>query len=109
MDDFFGLGVGALIWAAFVFNLFGFLARDELYLRLLMLVGSALSIGYYLTVVADQPLWDAILTRGALALANSVMIAIVISERTTWFMSRESLDLYKSFDMLTPGQFRRIS
>ena len=37
-----------------------------------------------------------------------MMILIVISERTTWFMSRESLDLYKSFDMLTPGQFRRI-
>ena len=108
MSEFFGLGVGALIWAAFVFNLFGFLARDELMLRLLMLGGSALSIAYYTSVVADQPLWDAIITRGALALANSMMIVIVVSERTTWFMSRESLDLYRSFNMLTPGQFRRI-
>ena len=108
MDVYFGLGAGALIWAAFVFNLFGFLARDELILRMLMLGGSALSIAYYMSVVADQPLWDAIITRGALALANSMMIAIVVSERTTWFMSRDSLDLYKSFNMLSPGQFRRI-
>ena len=73
-----------------------------------MLVGSALSIGYYMSIVVDQPLWDAVLTRGILALTNLMMIVIVISERTTWFMSREDLDLYECFNMLNPGQFRRI-
>ena len=38
----FGLGIGLLVYAAFVFDLFGFLARDELWLRLLMLAASAL-------------------------------------------------------------------
>ena len=108
MDTFFGMGVGSLIWLAFVFNLFGFLARDELFLRLFMLVGSVLSIGYYSLIVSDQPLWDAILTRGTLMIANFVMIIIVITERTTLFMSQDALELYRSFNMLTPGQFRKL-
>lgn len=107
MELLFGLGIGTLVYMAFVFDLFGFLARDELWLRLLMLAASALYLVYYF-FVAGEPLWDALFTNGALALVNLVMIFVVIAERTTFAMTRETAELYRSFDMLNPGQFRRL-
>lgn len=103
----FGLGIGLLVYAAFVFDLFGFLARDELWLRLLMLAASALYLFYYY-LVAGTPLWDAIITNGALALVNLVMIFVVITERTTFSMTAETRELYGMFRFLSPGQFRKI-
>jgi len=92
---------------AFVLDLFGFLARDELRLRLLMLAASALYLVYYYKV-AEDPLWDAIITNALLAAANLLMIVVVVLERTTFSMSRETVALYQKFPMLSPGQFRRI-
>ena len=99
--------VGSFIYLAFGFALAGYLARDELWLRLLMLAASVnyLLFYYYAT---DEPLWDAILTSGVLAVINLAVIGIVITERTTLVMSRQVASIYRSFDMLTPGQFRRI-
>lgn len=102
-----GLSIGALVYLAFVLDLFGFLARDELWLRLLMLAASALYIMYYYWVAA-VPLWDAITTNAALAGVNLVMIVVVVLERTTFSMSAETADIYRRFGMLSPGQFRRI-
>lgn len=102
-----GLGVGVLVYAAFVFDLFGFMARDELWLRLLMLAASMLYLVYYF-IVAGTPLWDALITNGALALVNLVMIGVVIYERTTFSMSAEDSAIYRQFPMMSPGQFRRF-
>ena len=107
MDWLFGLSVGTLVYLAFAFDFFGFLARDELWLRLLMLAASALYLIYYFVVV-DEPLWDALITNGVLAAVNLAMIFIVIIERTTFSMSHETAKLFKSFPMLSPGQFRRL-
>jgi CRP-like cAMP-binding protein len=72
-----------------------------------MLAASANYLAYYYTVT-DEPLWNAILTSGTLALVNLVMIGVVLLERTTFAMSRQAAAIFRSFDMLTPGQFRRI-
>jgi CRP-like cAMP-binding protein len=101
------LNVEYFVYLAFLFALAGYLARDELWLRLLMLAASANYLAYYYTVT-DDPLWEAILTSGALALVNLAVIGIVILERTTLAMSRQVASIYRSFEMLTPGQFRRI-
>jgi hypothetical protein len=101
------LNVEYLVYLAFAFALAGYLARDELWLRLLMLAASVNYLAYYYTVT-QEPLWNAILTSGALAFVNLVMIGIVILERTTFAMSRQVAAIFRSFDMLTPGQFRRI-
>lgn len=101
------MNVDYFVYVAFAFALAGYLARDELWLRLLMLAASANYLAYYYTVT-DQPLWNAIGTSGALALVNLVVIGIVILERTTFTMTRQVASIYSSFDMLTPGQFRRI-
>ncbi|GGE39084.1 cyclic nucleotide-binding domain-containing protein [Actibacterium pelagium] len=107
MDWFTGLSVATLVYVAFALDLFGFLARDELRLRLLMLSASAMYLLYYFWV-ADEPLWDALLTNGALALVNLIMICVVVVERTTFSMARETAELYRLFPMLSPGQFRRL-
>jgi hypothetical protein len=101
------LNVEYVVYLAFLLALAGYLARDELWLRLLMLAASANYIIYYYTVT-DAPLWSAIATSGALALVNLAVIVIVILERTTFTMTPPVASIYRSFDMLTPGQFRRI-
>jgi hypothetical protein len=95
------------VYLAFFFALAGYLARDELWLRLLMLAASGNYLAYYYAVT-DAPLWGAIATSGALALVNIGVIVVVILERTTFTMSRQVSSIYRSFDMLTPGQFRRM-
>lgn len=102
-----GLTIGALVYAAFMFQLFAFLARDELRLRVLMLAGSALYLLYYYKVT-ENPLWASIITNGALAAVNLAMIGVVVLERTTFSMSKETIELFKRFQMLSPGQFRRL-
>jgi len=101
------LGVDSFVYLAFALGLAGYLARDELWLRLLMLAASANYLVFYYHV-ADEPLWNAILTSGTLALVNLAVIGVVILERTTLAMSRQVAAIYRSFEMLTPGQFRRI-
>ncbi len=102
-----GLSIGVLVYIAFVFDLLGFLARDELWLRLFMLAAGILYIFYYY-YAADVPLWDAMITNGALDAVNLIMIAIVLSERTTYTMTREQTEIYGHFPLMSPGQFRRL-
>ena len=71
-----GLGVAIVVYIAFVLDMAGFLARDELWLRTLMLAASALYLIYYY-FVTDVPLWDAIRTNAALAAVNLIMIGVV--------------------------------
>lgn len=107
MDWFTGLSVATLVYMAFTLQLFGFLARDELSLRLLMLGGSVMYLLYYFNI-SEVPLWDALITNAALAVVNLIMIGVVVFERTTFSMARETAELYRLFPMLSPGQFRRL-
>lgn len=100
-------GAALLVFAAFAFKLLGFLARDELLLRLLILTGTLLNIVYFF-IVADRPLWEAILTNGLLASANILMIGIVLSERVTWSMTPDILRLYRMFPLMSPREFRKL-
>lgn len=102
-----GLSVNALVYGAFLLGLMGFLARDELLLRLLMLAASGLYLVYYYHATAG-PLWDSVITTAMLGGVNLAMISVVVLERTTLSMSSESAVLFHHFPMLTPGQFRRL-
>ena len=93
--------MGALLYAI------GFMVRDELWLRLLVLGGTALYIMYYLFHPAT-PLWDAIITSLVLGAANVWVLCIIILERTTFAMTDEQKSLYEAFGTLNPGQFRKL-
>lgn len=99
--------ISLLVYLAFAFGVLGFLARDELRLRLMMLAASSLYIAYYF-LISDSPLWDPIITNSTLGLVNLAMIIVVVIERTTFTMSAEMTAIYRQFPLLTPGQFRRL-
>ena len=65
---------GVFVNLALLFYVLGFLARDEIWLRGLILIGTAFYLIYYY-YAADTPLWDAIFASGVLGLANIYMIA----------------------------------
>ena len=106
--DFSYLGTaGVFVQLALLFYVLGLLTRNELGLRLLLLIGSGFYIFYYYHV-SDTPLWDAIWTSSVIAACNFAMILVILRERSTFGMKPEMLRLYQSFPTLNPGQFRRV-
>ncbi len=101
------LTASLFVQAALAFYVAGFLVRDELLLRVLILVGTTLYILYYYHI-SDTPLWDAIWTSAVIGMTNIVMILVIWRERSTIGMSAAMLSLYRAFPTLYPGQFRQI-
>jgi len=99
--------VEAFVYLAFVFYVLGFLFRDELWMRGLLLGGTFFYVLYYFYAPAN-PLWDAIFTSTIMGVVNIAMITIVIAERTTFTMSQDKAAIYAHFSNLSPGQFRRV-
>jgi hypothetical protein len=98
---------GVLVHIGLIFQCMGFMIRDELWLRVLVLIGSGFYVLYYL-FFPELPLWDAIIASSILALVNAFLIVIIIRERTLYDMNSRESGLFTSFDTLTPGQFRRL-
>jgi len=92
---------------AFIFYALGFLARDQMRLRLLLLAGQICYVLYYL-FINDTPLWEAVLTTGILTVVNVTMIVLLSIERTTFAMDKTTAKAYESFSTFTPGQFRQV-
>jgi Cyclic nucleotide-binding domain len=99
--------IKALPFIAFAFQCMGFLVRDELWLRLLILSGTCFYQLYYF-FGSSSPQTSMIITSGMLGLINFVMIIVLVFERTTFAMSEETARIYRSFPTLNPGQFRRV-
>jgi len=96
-----------LVQFAFLFYALGFLTRDELWLRILVLTGTVFYLLYYF-FIDETPLWEAIATTTILGLINTYMIFILILERTTFAMDDLTTRVFEKFDTLTPGQFRKV-
>ena len=91
--------------ASFIYVL-GFMVIDQLRLRLMILVGTALYIAYYL--ILDPPLWDAMFWGVVMSIVNIWVITKLILDRSTYNLSEDNLRLYMVFDQMTPGEFRRL-
>ncbi|MEM8749078.1 MAG: cyclic nucleotide-binding domain-containing protein [Pseudomonadota bacterium] len=85
----------------------GLIIRDQLTLRLLILLGTAFYIAYYY-IVPSVPLWDAIIWSIILGICNLYVIVQVAYERTTLSMNAEERGLFGHFNRLNPGEFRRL-
>ena len=96
-----------LILLAVGLHAVGYMVRDELRLRALVLSGTTFYLIYYF-LVPGGPLWDAFMAALLIAVINITMIAILVWERTTVGMSDEAKGIFRSFDTLTPGQFRKL-
>jgi hypothetical protein len=107
LDLSYFFSAGIFVQLALLFYVLGLLARNELLLRGLLLLGTVFYILYYY-FISDTPLWDAIWASSVIGIANLTMIGVIIYEKSTIGMSRDMLELYKAFPTLHPGQFRKI-
>lgn len=96
----------ALIFLGLALKSAGFLVRDELMLRTLVVAGTVCDMIFYL--LQSPPIFGSVLTNSILAAINFVIIMIVIVERSTWFMSSRERIMFSHFKTLSPGQFRRV-
>jgi len=92
---------------AVTLQILGFLLRDQVSLRLLVLAGSAFYVLYYL-VVADRPLWDAIVGTTAIAAANLLGLMALLLSRARFSVPEAQRDLLDALRPLEPGLFRRL-
>lgn len=107
MDTAYLFSASVFVQLALLCYVLGLLARNELLLRGLLLMGTGFYILYYY-FISDAPLWDAIWTSAVIGAANLLMMGVILYERSTIGMSPELLKLYQSFSTLNPGQFRKI-
>ncbi len=101
------LTANIFVHIALAFYVAGFLTRNELLLRGLILCGTCFYILYYY-FVSETPLWDAILASSVIGLANIVMITVILREGSLIGMNADMRRLFSAFPTLNPGQFRRI-
>lgn len=87
--------------------LIGYFIRDELKLRVMIIVSSAV-FNFYYWLVPDPPLWDAVLTGVLMIAVNLWVLSQVLMDRTTFRMTVEEKRLFSMLSSLTPGQFRKL-
>lgn len=103
--DFMGWGV--LVHIAALSQVCGYLLRDQLLLRAMLLAGTVLYGAYYV-LYPDRPLWDAIFWSVVMASANLWVIRAIVHDRRTHKMDEQEERLYRVFHKLPPGEFRRL-
>lgn len=96
-----------LIFAGLAFKSAGFLVRDELWLRTLVLIGMGFDLSFYF--LQTPAIWGSVITNATLLLVNLSILVLVVVERSTWFMSERERIAFENFKTLSPGQFRRIN
>jgi len=87
--------------------LIAYFIRDELRLRILIILATFIYIAYYY-LEPDPPLWDAIVTSVLMIFVNLYVLAQIALERTTFTLNEEEKALFDAFETLSPGQFRRV-
>ena len=98
--------LSAILFLGLAFKAIGFLVRDELLLRVLVLIGISCDILFY--ALQPQPIWQSVVANSALVSINAGLILIIVFERTTFSMDARARKLYTHFPTLMPGQFRRL-
>lgn len=85
----------------------GYLILNQIVLRCMLLIGTALYICYY-AVVDSSPLWSAIWASTATGTANLIGLFSLLYRRSVWAIPRPYRDLYVNFKVLPPGDFRKL-
>ncbi|MEM7496807.1 MAG: cyclic nucleotide-binding domain-containing protein [Pseudomonadota bacterium] len=85
----------------------GYLIRDQLWLRTLLLVGTFFYIAYYY-FAPNVPLWEAITWSSVMAAANAYVIVDMARDRASFGITASQRTLYDRFAPMAPGEFRRL-
>ena len=93
--------IGALFYLA------GFLFRNQILLRGLIVAGDLVYIAYFFLAPAE-PLWGAIFWSSLFVVVNLWMIGLIVTERMHFSLTAEQRRLFDALQDLSPGQFRRL-
>ena len=106
-----GLSTSLLVQGAMLFYVSGFLFRDQVILRLLVLSGTALYIAYYY-LHPTEPLWDAIFASVAIGVANVIGLAGLLYEKVPLLIGADR-PIFEAIERIhpnavSPGVFRAL-
>ena len=93
--------IGALLYLS------GFLFRNQILLRGLIILGDIVYIAYFFLAPAT-PLWGAIFWSGLFMLVNCWMIALIVAETKHFRLTPTERQLHDALVDVTPGQFRQL-
>ena len=93
--------LGALLYLA------GFLFRNQLVLRSLIVAGDFVYMAYFY-LAPDIPLWGGIFWSVMFTLVNLWMIGLILADRMHFSLSGQERKLFRLLEDLTPGQFRQF-
>ncbi len=96
-----------VVLAAGVTFVLGYLIINQVALRLAVMVGTCLYIWYY-SIASDTPLWSAIWTSVAMGLANLFGLFTLWLRSSPLSIPRKHRDIYAHFNILPPGDFRKL-
>ena len=97
----------SLVYLAALIQIVGFLIRDQLVLRSMILIGTALYIVYYFIEPA-VPLWDAMACGALMGLANAYTMMRIVADRRPGAFDEEDLLIYGAIRHIAPGEFKRL-
>lgn len=97
----------AISAAAITFYVVGFLFRNQIALRLLVICGSSCYIVYF-SVAADQPLWAAMFGSSLIILANLFTLSGLLLSRAAFSVPRDLRHVRDAMGEIEPGLFRRL-
>ena len=107
VDSAIGWNVGLFVHIATLGYVLGFLFKNQITLRLLVLVATVSYIVYYYAF-PEEPLWGAIFGSILIMCANLTGLARLLYDRLPLRIDPRFLQIYKSLPELEPGEFRRL-
>ncbi|MCX7347651.1 MAG: hypothetical protein NTU78_18325 [Alphaproteobacteria bacterium] len=93
--------IGALLYLA------GFLFRDQLILRGLIIAGDFVYVLYFY-FAPDVPLWGGIFWSTMFTIVNVGMIALIVADKMHFRLDHNEKRLFELLQDLSPGQFRQF-
>ncbi len=98
---------GALVHFATLGYVLGFLFKNQIVLRVLVMVATVLYIIYYYTFPVE-PLWGAILGSLLIMIANITGLLRLLYDKLPLRISPEYMRVYANLKGLQPGEFRHL-
>jgi len=106
LNSLLGIPFGYLIVVGFLLKATGYLVRDEMLLRILVVAGMSADVIFLVT--RPDPAAHTLTTTGLLIAINVVLLSLIVFERTTLKMSGRERELFRAFPTLQPGHFRKV-
>lgn len=103
----FLLQPSSLVIGAGACYMLGLLFKNQIILRILILIGTAFYI-YYYYIASNEPLWDAIYTSILIGISNIIGFINLLISQSPRFIAAGQMDLYNMLGGMEPGNFRKL-